>query len=146
MSAILLVAMFVTHSGGEYSQLLIFHKSIGPAIGLLLLCRVCYRFLHGLPETQKKKGFSPDRLAIKLFLIATVLLVLSGYCLPWSQGAPLHLAGLQIAPPVFISPIYYGSIKTLHYVAGYSLVPLMLVHILLTTAPERMFTVKPKGH
>ncbi|MEM7259815.1 MAG: cytochrome b/b6 domain-containing protein [Pseudomonadota bacterium] len=146
LSALLLVAMFVTHSGGEYSLLLKFHKTIGPAVGVLLLCRVLYRIRLGFPKDSTTHPRSTlDKVVIRLLLLAIVLMVVTGCLLPWARGTSLLLAGIAIPVPPFISPLYQHTVLITHTLSAYLLVPLLLLHIMLTTRPERMFSVDSQG-
>jgi cytochrome b561 len=148
VSGLLLIAMFATHAGGAESILPRFHMAAGPVIGLLLLLRVFYRVSRGLPGP----GINDDPrsrialLAIYAFLLMIVVMVISGYFLPWSQGTSVNLLGLQVAAPFYIDPLKYDAIRLLHRISAYSLAPLLLLHILVSSAPDTMFDTRADGH
>ena len=148
ITGFLLVAMFVTHAGDNESILPRIHAIIGPVVGLILLARVFYRARKGLPRVKHEDDARSTwaTLVIYIFLLAIVLMVVSGYFLPWTQGAAVDLLGLQISAPFYIDPLKYDLIRLIHKISAYSLAPLLLLHILLSNAPERMFESDPNGH
>ncbi len=148
ISGFLLIALFVTHAGDDESILPQIHVAIGPITGLILLLRVFYRLLRGLPrpDNEEDARTTPATLAIYLLLLAIVLMVVSGYLLPWTQGASVNLLGLQFAAPFYIDPLKYSLILSVHKVSAYSLAPLLLLHILLSKVPERMFETDADGY
>lgn len=148
LSGFLLIAMFVTHAGDNESILPRVHATIGPVIGLLLLLRILYRVASGLPRAGNNEDSrtSLETVAIYLFLFAIVLMVVSGYLLPWSQGASVNFLGLQISAPFYMDPLKYDLIRLIHKISAYSLAPLLLLHILLSSAPERMFESHQDGY
>ncbi len=146
VSAVLLIAMFVTHSGGEESLQLWFHHTIGPAIGLLLVIRVLYRLRLGLPAQQHTGKFPVNTIIIWAFLCSILILVMTGFLLPWSSGNAVNMVGMEIPAPFYVNPIYNGTINLLHQIAAYLLAPLLLLHIILAIHPERMFSPEQNGH
>lgn len=147
LSGLLLIAMFVTHAGGTESVLPRIHVAAGPFIGLLLLSRVFFRLSRGLPRVAVSDDprTTVARVAIYTFMVMIIVLVVSGYFLPWSQGASINFLGLQIAAPFYIDPLQYGTISLLHRLSAYSLAPLLLIHILVSSAPELMFDTNSNG-
>lgn len=132
-AAIIVVALFVTHEGERGSAAYVFHVSGGAIAGLILLWRVGYRMSRGMTD-------GPDQVfvlnAVRLivlwgFLAAIVVVVISGYLLPWSLGRPLDLFGVIAIPsPMGSSPAFHKIMEEVHEIAGQVFPPLLALHVL----------------
>ena len=98
LAAILVVALFFTHEGERGSTANLFHVSGGAIVGLFLLWRVWRRVQRGSthpPEQAAIFNFAA-RLVHWGLLVAIVVVVVSGYLLPWSLGRELDVFGFGI--------------------------------------------------
>jgi cytochrome b561 len=145
-STLLLVIMFVTSAAEDNSPLLWFHQSVGPLIGLLLLYRVFYRIRHGLAPAAKGSDDQLNRVIIWLLLAVTTTLVVSGLLLPWLQGTALNVLGVALTAPFGLNPAYLNLIESCHRYSAYLLVPLLFLHIIFSSTPDRMFSSDQNGH
>ncbi len=133
VAAILVVALFVTHEGEEGSAEYVFHVSGGAIAGLLLLWRVWRRGRHGMAETPDQAFVLNVVRQVVLwgFIAAIVVVVISGYLLPWSLGRPLDIFGVIAIPsPMGSSSGFHDFVEEVHDAAGHVFPPLIIVHVL----------------
>lgn len=132
ITAIAVVALFLTHEGERGSLQYAFHVGGGAVAGLILIWRVLHRARRGM--TAK-----PDQLMILNllsqivmwgFLAAILVVVVSGYLLPWSLGQPLDVFGLPIPSPISRNPGLHELVEEIHDAAGHAFVPLLVLHLL----------------
>ncbi len=65
------------------------------------------------------------------FLAAIVIVVVTGYLLPWSAGQPLDILGLLSIPPPFSMPhVVHEMLEEGHELAGDAFIPLLALHVL----------------
>ena len=132
LAAIFVVALFFTHEGERGSGAYLFHVSGGAIIGLFLLWRVWHRLRSGM--TKKPDQAWPYNLASQIvmygFLVAIVVVVLTGYLIPWSQGQPLEIFALVSIPSPFgANHQLHEFMEELHEISGQLFVPLLVLHI-----------------
>ena len=151
LAAILVVALFFTHEGERGSTAYLFHVSAGAIVGLFLLWRVWHRIQRGSthpPEQAAIFNFAA-RLVHWGLLIAIVVVVVSGYLLPWSLGRELDVFGFGIPSPMGANRNVHEFMERVHDVTGHLFIPLLAVHVLGTVkhavfdrrgAGLRMFT------
>jgi cytochrome b561 len=64
-------------------------------------------------------------------LVTTMVVVISGYLLPWSRGAAIDIFGLvQIPAPIPANHDFHELSEELHEFSGLLVVPLFLLHLL----------------
>ncbi|MGI9464911.1 MAG: cytochrome b [Aestuariivirgaceae bacterium] len=157
LTAILVITLFVTHEASRGSAGYIFHVSGGAIAGLFLLWRVWHRIRQGLPS-QADQAFILN-LAARIvqwgFLVSIVVVVITGYFLPWSIGRPLDIFGFVAIPsPMSANRAIHELIEEVHEVSGQLFVPLLALHILGTAkhafvdrdgVARRMFSSVPRG-
>ncbi len=131
LSAIAVVALFLTHEGERGGAANAFHVGGGALLGPFLLWRFVLRFRNG---TAKKPAQAE---AFNLFahivmwamLAAIALTVVTGYLLPWSLGRPLDIYGLIIPAPISRVGWLHEAIEAVHTVCGQALLPLVVLHL-----------------
>ena len=133
LAVILIVALFVTNEAEEGSAGYVFHVSGGAIAGTVLLWRVWRRVRHGMAE-RPSQGAIFDlvrRVVLWGFIAAIVVVVVSGYWVPWSEGKPLDLYGLaEIPSPMGASRPVHEFVRGLHEVSGMLFPALLIVHLL----------------
>ena len=131
LAAILVVALFFTHEGGRGTAAYEFHVGGGAIVGLFLLWRVWHRIRRGAADP-------PPQAAIFNFLasavhwsllVLIVVVVVTGYLLPWSMGRPLEIYGFGIPSPMEGSRWLHELMERVHDVAGHLFIPLLVLHI-----------------
>lgn len=133
LTAIIVIALFVTHEAarGTFGNTL--HVSGGAVAGLFLLWRVWHRARRGLP-LRPNQPFLLDmvsQIVLWGFLAAIVIVVITGYFLPWSLGRSLDLFGwTYIASPMAANQSFHEFVEEVHEVSGYLFVPLIGLHLL----------------
>ena len=131
LAAILVVSLFFTHEGERGSTAYIFHVSGGAVAGVFLLWRVWHRMRRGMPD-------APDQWAVfnlaawlvhRALLAAIVVVVVSGYLLPWSLGQELDIFGVGIPSPMGASRSLHEIVERAHDVSGHLFIPLVALHL-----------------
>ena len=132
LAAILVVALFFTHEGERGTAAYLFHVSAGAIVGLFLLWRVWHRIQRGSthpPEQAAIFNFAA-RFVHWGLLIAIVVVVVSGYLLPWSLGRELDVFGFGIPSPMGANRNVHEFMERVHDVTGHLFIPLLAVHVL----------------
>ena len=62
-------------------------------------------------------------------LVLVVVVVISGYLLPWSLADALDVFGVGIPSPMGASPALHEFLERVHDVAGHLFVPLLALHV-----------------
>ena len=140
LAAIFVVALFVTHDGERGSLAYVIHVSGGAIAGVFLLWRVWHRVRRGMIALPDQ-AFVLNAVARVVqwgFLAAIVVAVITGYLLPWSQGNPLHVFGVDIPSPMTSSREFHELMEEVHDVSGHLFIPLLALHI-LGAAKHAMF-------
>ena len=133
ITAVLIVLLFVTHEGDQGDLAYYIHVSFGAIAGLFLIWRVSYRFRKGM---SKKPDQSPvlnllSAIVIYGFLVCILVVILTGYLLPWSMGQPIDFMGLFAIPsPISRSEGLYEFTEELHEISGQAFIPLLILHVL----------------
>ena len=133
LTAIVIVALFLTHEGDRGSSALAFHVGGGAILGLFLLWRVARRVKRGMTTKPQQAAILnlASQAVIWGFLIAIVVAVLSGYVLPWSRGMAIDVFGFfQIPSPIASNHFLHEVSESLHGVSGTIVVPLLILHVL----------------
>ena len=133
LGAILIIALFLTHEAEGESFSYAFHVSGGALAGVFLLWRVWRRFRIGFAENPNTNPLLLllSKSVLWGFLVCIVLVVVSGYLLPWTHGKPLEVFGiLSIPSPMPEVHILHELMEKIHDVAGHLFVPLLGLHIL----------------
>ncbi len=132
LAAIVVVALFFTHEGERGSTAYLFHVSGGAITGLFLLWRVWHRVRRG--NTRPPKQAAVFNLAARLvhwgLLVAIVVVVVSGYLLPWSLGRELDVFGFGIPSPMGANRDVHEFVERVHDVSGHLFIPLVALHVL----------------
>ena len=132
LAAILVIALFVTHEGEPGSTAYVLHVSGGAIAGVFLLWRVWRRVRRG--STHPPRQAAVFNLAARLvhwgLLVAIVVVVVSGYLLPWSLGQELDVFGIGIPSPMGANRSVHGLVERVHDVSGHLFVPLLALHVL----------------
>ncbi len=133
ITAVVVIALFLTHEGDLGSATYYFHVSIGAALGLFLLWRVWHRVKRGMTDkSDQARIFNiASQIVIWGFLAMIVVVVITGYLLPWSVGRPLDVLGLFAIPsPIESNRSLHEFVEELHELSGQLFVPLIALHIL----------------
>ena len=132
LAAILVVGLFFTHEGERGSTAYLFHVSGGAIVGLFLLWRVWHRVRRGgtRPPEQAAIFNVAARLVHWGLLVAIVVVVVSGYLLPWSLGRELDVFGLGIPSPMGANRDVHELMELVHDVTGHLFIPLLVLHVL----------------
>ena len=131
LAAILVVGLFLTHEGELGSTAYLLHVSGGAIAGPFLLWRVWHRIRRGgaaAPEQAAIFNFAA-RLVHWALLAAIIVVVVSGYLLPWSLGRELDVFGFGIPSPMGASPGLHEFLEGVHDASGHLFVPLLALHI-----------------
>lgn len=132
LTAILIVSLFLTHEGERGSGAYVWHASGGAIAGLVLLWRVWHRTRRGVADAPAQSSIF--NLAARLvhwgLLAAIVVVVVSGYLLPWTLGRELDVFGLGIPSPMEANRGLHELIEGVHDVSGHLFVPLLALHVL----------------
>ena len=135
IAAIIVIALFLTHEGERGSAAYVIHVSGGALVGVFLLWRVWHRVRCGNSEKPYQAFVfkAVSQIVIWGFLVAIVVVVVSGYLLPWSLGRPLELFDLiSIPSPMGSSPGFRELLEKVHDISGTLFPPLIILHILGT--------------
>ena len=133
VTAIIVVGLFLTHEGERGGWAYFVHVSVGAAAGLFLLWRVWHRVRLGMTEKSDQATLLnlASQIVIWGFLAAIVVVVLTGYLLPWSLGRPFDVLGLFSVPsPMGSNREAYELIEEIHEISGQLFLPLVALHIL----------------
>lgn len=133
LTAFLVIALFMTHEGERGGAAYIFHVSAGAIVGLFLLWRVWHRVRRGIAAhpPQPMLFTLASKVVLWGFLAAIVIVVVTGYFLPWSIGRPLDIFGIFAIPsPMGINRPVHEFMEELHEISGQVFVPLLALHIL----------------
>ncbi|NNE21480.1 MAG: hypothetical protein HKN11_02610 [Rhizobiales bacterium] len=133
LTAIIVVALFFTHEAARGSLGNVIHVSGGAIAGVFLLWRVWHRARRGLPLRPHQPFIIDVASLIVLwgFLATIVVVVITGYFLPWSLGRQFDLFGMIYIPtPMAASQPVHEVIEEAHEISGYLFVPLLALHLL----------------
>ena len=134
LTALAVVALFVTHEGSRDSAAWAFHVGGGAIIGLFLLWRVFRRLARG-STTKPQQAPVLNIIATSVIwclLLLIVVITVTGYLLPWSLGQPLDVYGLMIPSPLPVSRGVHEFSEQLHDAAGHIIILLVILHSLGT--------------
>ena len=131
LAAILVVALFFTHSGTRGTAEYAFHVSGGAIAGLFLLWRVWHRVRRGMIDAPRQAAIFnfAARLVHWGLLVLIAVVVVSGYLLPWSLGGALDVFGVGIPSPMDSNEALHESLERVHDAAGHLFVPLLALHV-----------------
>ncbi len=133
LGAVLIIALFLTHEAERGTSSYAFHVGGGALAGLLLLWRVWRRIRIGFTENPNQNVIllMLSKSVLWGFLVCIVVVVISGYLLPWTLGKPLELFG-TVSIPSPINEIHFLDelMDETHDVAGHLFLPLLGLHIL----------------
>jgi len=133
IAAVSVVALFFTHEGDRGSAQQIFHVSGGAVLGLFLIWRVFRRPVRGFADKPNQPALLNLVSSIVLWglLAAILVVVLTGYFLPWSRGSALDLFGMvQIPSPITGSSGLHDFMEEAHDLSGHVIIPLVILHVL----------------
>ncbi len=131
LTAVLVVALFLTHEGGPGSAEYAFHVGGGAIVGLFLLWRVWHRARRGTADApQQAAAFNLTARIVHWGLLGLiVVVVVSGYLLPWSMGQALDVFGIGIPSPMEGNRGLHRFLERIHDIAGHLFVPLLVLHV-----------------
>jgi cytochrome b561 len=157
LSAILIIALFATHEGERGSATAIFHVSGGAIAGVFLLWRVVRRLGKGMTTApdQALIYHIASKIVLWGFLAAIVVVIVTGYLLPWSVGQAIDVYGLfSIPSPMSANRDLHEFAEELHEISGQLFVPLIALHVLGAAkhffvdkdgVAQRMFRASDRG-
>ncbi|MEL6966229.1 MAG: cytochrome b/b6 domain-containing protein [Pseudomonadota bacterium] len=131
MGATLVTVLFLSHEfepGGDAEWV---HVKFGALAGVFLLWRVVRRLYHGsAPKPVQHPALNVLSDIVRWALLASIVLVIvSGYLLPWSLGEPIHMGTIfDIPSPLSPSPALHSAADLVHSVSGHAFVPLVILH------------------
>lgn len=147
LGAVLVLALFFTHEAPRDSAAFAFHVSGGAIVGFFLLWRVWRRVRRGTADAPDQAAFF--NLAAKAvhwaLLVLIVVVVVSGYLLPWSLGRPLDVYGLQIPSPMEAHRGLHEFMERVHDAAGHLFIPLLALHV-AGAVKHAIFNRRGAGH
>ncbi len=132
VTAIAVVALFVTHEGDRGSTAYAFHVGVGAIVGIFLLWRVWRRIALGsATKTDQHPALNLLSDIVRWgLLLAIAGVVLTGYFVPWSIGQSINVMGLFDLPsPLPRSRSVHEFFEEIHEFFGHILIPLTLLHI-----------------
>ena len=131
LAAILIVALFFTHSATDGTAAYAFHVGGGAIAGLFLLWRVWHRVQRGMAHAPPQAAILnvAARFVHWGLLVLIAVVVVSGYLLSWSQGSALDVFGVGIPSPMEASPAFHEFLDRVHDVAGHLFIPLLALHV-----------------
>ena len=135
ITAIAVIVLFFTHEGERGSAEYLIHVSGGAIVGLFLLWRVWHRIRHGMTTKSSQAAIFNFAAQVVMwgFLAAIVVVVVTGYLLPWSIGQPLDIFGLFAIPsPLGADRGLHEFVEEVHEISGDAFVPLFVLHLLGT--------------
>ena len=135
LGAIGTIALFATHESDRGSAAYTFHLSGGALIGILLLWRVARRAWRGFVGVPNQALWLDivSRIVLWGFLVATIVVVITGYFLPWSLGYPIDIFGFAAIPsPMSFNRDVHEFMEEVHEISGHLFLPLLGLHILGT--------------
>lgn len=136
IAAILIAALFPTREASPVSAAWAFLVSGGAIAGVFLLWRVWRRVRAGFaapPPDQHMLFTLAARIVMWGFLACIVVVIVTGYLLPWSVGKPIDIYGLVAIPsPLPVSRAVHEFAEEVHELAGQLFVPLLALHVLGT--------------
>ena len=110
----------------------VWHVSGGAIAGLILVWRLWHRTRRGVADAPAQSSIF--NLAARLvhwgLLAAIVVVVVSGYLLPWTLGRELDVFGLGIPSPMEANRGLHELMEGVHDVSGHLFVPLLALHVL----------------
>ena len=132
LAAVLVVSLFLTHEGARGTGAYVFHVSGGAIAGVFLLWRVWHRIRRGVadPPDQRAIFNLAARLVHWAMLVAIVVVVVSGYLLPWTLGRELDVFGFGVPFPMGANQRLHEIVERVHDVAGHLFIPLIALHLL----------------
>lgn len=133
ITAIMVIALFFTHEGDRGSAAFAFHVGGGAILGIFLLWRVARRMMRGMTEKPDQAAIYnlASQIVIWGFLVAIIVVVTSGYLLPWSRGSAIDIFGLiQLPSPMAANYGFHELVEKVHEISGQLIVPLFLLHLL----------------
>jgi len=157
LSALLIIALFATHEGERGSAEAVFHVSGGAIAGVFLLWRVAHRLRKGMSTApgQALIYHLASKVVLWGFLAAIVVVIVTGYLLPWSVGRAIDVYGLfSIPSPISASRGLHEFVEELHEISGQLFVPLIALHVLGAAkhffvdkdgVAQRMFRASDRG-
>ena len=132
LAAFLVVALFLTHQGEPGTTKYLIHVSGGAIAGLFLAWRVWHRIRRGVADPPQPAIVL--NLAARIvhwgLLLAIVVVVITGYALPWSAGQALDVFGFGIPSPMGASENLHEFLERVHDLSGHLFLPLLVVHLL----------------
>lgn len=133
VTAVAIVALFISHEGSRDSAMFAFHVSGGALLGIVLLWRVLRRSLRGFADKPDQPALLnlASTLVMWALLLSIFTVAITGYLLPWTQGRSLDIFGV-ISIPSFMGdiPWLHNLTDRIHNLSGHLLLPLTLLHVL----------------
>lgn len=131
-TAILIVALFVTHEGDRGSAAWSFHVGAGAIAGLFFLWRIFRRINRGFAPKPKQNEFLNllSKFVLWGLLLTIIVLTITGYLLPWSRGDALDVYGIGIPSPIGRNMALHEMMEEIHDLFGHLIIPLVALHIL----------------
>jgi len=156
ITVVAMLSLFFTHEAPDDSVGQVFHISGGAILGVFLLWRVMRRSMRGFADKPKQAvGYNRAASIVQWgFLISIVLVVISGYLIPWTLGHALVIYNFSIPSPFTELPLVHGWVDSVHNFSGHLILPLLLVHVLgvlkhaiidRDDVPARMFKSVKRG-
>ncbi len=133
ITAIGVIALFLTGEGDEGGAVYVFHVSGGAAFALFLLWRVWRRARRGFPQKPNQAYLLnlASQIVLWGFLTAMIVVSVTGYFIPWSLGQSVDILGLVSVPsPIGASRGLHEFFEEVHELAGNLFVPLLALHVL----------------
>lgn len=132
LTAILIVALFITHEGERGTAAWSFHVGGGAIAGLFFFWRILRRMNRGLAEKPEQVEVLNllSKLVLWGLLVTIIVLTVTGYLLPWSRGQALDVYGIAIPSPIGRNMGLHEMMEEVHDFFGHLIVPLVALHIL----------------
>ena len=130
---IAIAALFISHEGERGSAMYAFHVGGGAILGIFILWRALRRPLRGFTAKPDQSALLNlvSMLVIWALILDMVVVIVSGYLVPWSGGRAIDIYGLVSLPsPITGSPGLHETFEEIHEIAGQAIIPLVALHVL----------------
>ncbi len=131
-AAIVIIALFFTHEGERGSAAYSFHVGVGALTGLFILWRAIRRPYRGFPPKPDQSALLNllSQIVMWGFVVAMILVFVTGYLLPWSLGRPIDIFGIiSIPSPLPQLRWLHEAAEEIHEISGQAFVPLVILHV-----------------
>jgi cytochrome b561 len=132
LAAIVVISLFLTHEGERGDAEYMFHVGAGAIFGLFLLWRVWRRVARSMTAKPAQPPLLNllSQVVLWGFLVAIVVVTITGYMVPWSLGRPLDIFGIVSIPsPISGGRGLHAFMEEAHEISGQVFPLLLILHV-----------------